>query len=63
MVLYVWVTVSVYQSFRASTFILLGYLFYRFVPVALAVGLLSHALKVIAARAPRPGSVTGGAAA
>jgi hypothetical protein len=63
MVLYVWVTVSVYQSFRASTFILLGYLFYRFVPVALAVGLLSHALKVIAARAPRSGSVTGGAAA
>jgi hypothetical protein len=62
MVLYVWVTVSVYQSFRVTTFFLLGLLFYRFLPVALAVGLLSHMLKVIAARAPRPGVVTGDAA-
>jgi hypothetical protein len=59
MVLYVWVTVSVYLSFRASTFVLLGLLFYRFVPVVLAVGLLSHVLKGIAARAPRAGVVVG----
>ena len=45
MLLYVWVTVSVYQSFRSTTFVLLGFLFYRFFPVALAVGLLSHVLK------------------
>jgi hypothetical protein len=62
LVLYVWVTVSVYQSFRVTTFVLLGLLFYRFVPVALAVGLLSHVLKVITARAPRPAVVAGDAA-
>ena len=58
MLLYVWVTVSVYQSFRATTFVLLGLLFYRFLPVALAVGLLSHVLREIATRAPRPRSVS-----
>jgi hypothetical protein len=55
----VWVTVSVYLSFRASTFVLLGLLFYRFVPVVLVVGLLSHVLKGIAASAPRSGVVVG----
>jgi hypothetical protein len=54
LLLYVWVAVSVYQSFRATTFVLLGYLFYRFFPVVLAVGLLSHVLREIAAGAPRP---------
>jgi hypothetical protein len=54
MLLYVWVTVLVYQSFRATTFVLLGLLFYRFLPVALGVGLLGHMLGEIAARGPRP---------
>jgi hypothetical protein len=60
--LYVWVAVSLYQSFRSTTFVLLGFLFYRFLPVVLAVGLLSHVLKGIAARAPRPRSVARDAA-
>ena len=62
MLLYVWVTVSLYQSFRSTTFVLLGFLFYRFLPVALAVGLLSHVLKAIAARAPHPQGVARDAA-
>jgi hypothetical protein len=55
LLLYVWMTVSVYNSFRATTFILLGYVSYRFFPVVLAVGLLSHVLREIATRPSRPG--------
>ena len=62
MLLYVWVTVSLYQSFRSTTFVLLGFVFYRFLPVALAVGLLSHVLKGIAPRVPSPRGVAPDAA-
>jgi hypothetical protein len=44
-IFYVWVTVSVYQSFRATTFILIGLIFYRFLPVAMGVKTLAGVLR------------------
>ena len=47
LVFYVWATVSVYHSFRGTTFVLLGYFFYRFLPVAIGVKALSSVLRTM----------------
>jgi hypothetical protein len=49
-VFYVWVTTLSYQSFRATTFLLLVYFAFRFVPVMIGVKLISSLLQ----RASRP---------
>jgi hypothetical protein len=46
-IFYVWATVSVYQSFRATTFILVGLFFYRFLPVAIGVKMLASVLRTM----------------
>jgi hypothetical protein len=56
-ILYVWLTVLVYNSFRGTTFMLLGLFAYRFVPVWLGVTLLSNMLRTV----PRRGDVMTGA--
>jgi hypothetical protein len=40
-IFYVWATVSAYHSLRAATFGPVGYLFYRFLPVAITVKVLA----------------------
>ena len=46
-IFYVWATVSVYQSFRATTFVLVGYVVYRFLPVAIGVATLASVLRAM----------------
>jgi hypothetical protein len=46
-IFYVWATVSVYHSFRATTFVLVGYFFYRFLPVAIGVKVLASVLRAM----------------
>ncbi len=56
-ILYVWVSVQIYHSVRATTFMLLGYFVYRFVPAAVAVAVLAAVLREATRRPrlPRPG--------
>ena len=46
-IFYVWATVSVYQSFRATTFILVSFFFYRFLPMAIGVKMLASVLRAM----------------
>jgi hypothetical protein len=52
-ILYVWLTLLVYNSFRGTTFMLLGLFVYRFVPVWLGVTLVASMLRAL----PRRGDV------
>lgn len=44
-IFYTWATVSVYQSFRGTTFVLVGYAVYRFLPVMIGVKVLASVLR------------------
>jgi hypothetical protein len=46
-IFYAWATLSAYQSFRATTFVLVGYFFYRFLPVAIGVKVLASILRAM----------------
>jgi hypothetical protein len=52
-IFYVWATVSAYNSFRGTTFMLVGLAVYRFVPVCIGVGILASVLRAM----PRSGGV------
>jgi hypothetical protein len=47
---YVWLTVSVYLSFRGTTFILVGLFLYRFVPAWAGVSMLAIMLRAVSRR-------------
>jgi hypothetical protein len=49
-IFYTWATVSAYQSFRATTFVLAGYAVYRFLPMAIGVSLLASVLRAMPRR-------------
>ena len=49
-ILYVWATLLVYQSFRGTTFALVPLFFYRFLPVAVTIGVLAAVLRQTARR-------------
>jgi oligosaccharide repeat unit polymerase len=49
-ILYVWLTLLVYNSFRGTTFMLLGLFVYRFVPVWLGVTLVASILRAMPRR-------------
>jgi hypothetical protein len=53
-ILYMWLTLLVYNSFRGTTFMLLGLFVYRFVPVWLGVTVVASMLRAL----PRRGDVT-----
>jgi oligosaccharide repeat unit polymerase len=53
--LYTWVTAISYQSYRNSTFVPLVYLWYRFLPLYLAVILLTPVVRAALFRRVRPG--------
>jgi hypothetical protein len=49
-IFYTWATVSAYQSFRTTTFVLAGYAVYRFLPMAIGVSLLASVLRAMPRR-------------
>jgi oligosaccharide repeat unit polymerase len=49
-ILYVWLTLLVYNSFRGTTFMLLGLFVYRFVPVWLGVTVVASMLRAVPRR-------------